>query len=107
MAYTSTVGLALTAEAHEKLKANVAKLPKNDRALLKNADSHRTKKGEHLYYWNCVYEEERSFLEGFVSTLPASEYHLCLVGDDFSDNYEAGDLLDPFDLRLRREVTVG
>ncbi len=107
MAYTSTVGLVLTANANDKLKANVAKLPKNVRTLLKNADSHRTKKGEHLYFWNCVYEEERRFLDSFISTLPASEYHLCLVGDDFSDNDEAGDLLDPFDLRLRREVTIG
>ena len=107
MAYTSTVGLALTANANEKLKAQVSKLPKNNRALLKNADSHRTRKGEHLYYWNCVYEEECRFLDSFISTLPTSDYHLCRVGDDFSDNEESGSLFDPFDMRLRREVTIG
>ena len=107
MAYTSTLALALSAAANEQLKARLATLPKERRTLLKSADDRRSKKGAHLYYWNCLRERETRFLGSFVDSLPASEFHLCRVGDDPDDNEEAGMLEDPFDLRLRREVTVG
>ncbi len=108
MAYTSTVGLALTASAHEKLKAS---LTKNARLLFKHADLHKTKGGAHLFFWNCLTwdddDPDHAFLEKFIRSLPVSEYHLCRVGDDNDDNEEGGLFADPFDLRLRREVTVG
>ena len=107
MTYSSTVGLALTAEAAEKLKAKVATLPKEKRSFLKNADDHRTKRGTHLYFWNLVSKEEQRFLSRFLKGIPVTEYHLCRCGDAPVDNEEGGTLEDPFDLRLRREVTVG
>ncbi len=107
MAYTSTVGLALSAAAAEKLKAKVSALSKEKRSLLKNADDHRTKKGIHLYFWNCMAEEERRFLKKFLKTLPVAEYHICRVGDDLDDNEEGGLLEDPFALHLVREVAIG
>ena len=115
MAYTSTVGLALTASASDKLKEWAAALPKDDRKtvqeLMRNADAHRTKRGAHLYFWNLVPWDdksmERRFLEGLVNSLPMEEYHLCRTGDALYDSEERGALADPFDLRLRREVTIG
>ena len=107
MTYSSTIGLSLTAEAAEKLKAKVAALPKEKRAFLKNADDHRTKRGTHLYFWNLVSKEEQRFLSRFLKGIPETEYHMCRCGDDVNDNEETGSLEDPFDLRLRREVTIG
>ena len=86
MSYTSTVGLALSASAAEKLKEQVTALPKEKRSLLKNADDHRTKKGIHLFFWNCITEDERRFLKKFLKTLPVAEYHICRVGDGLDDN---------------------
>ena len=107
MTYSSTVGLALTAEAAEMLKAKVAALPKEKRAFLKNADDHRTKRGTHLYFWNLVSKEEQRFLARFLKGIPEDAFRLCRCGDDVNDNEETGSLEDPFDLRLRREVTIG
>ncbi len=115
MAYTSTLGLALSASAYETLKARIAALDKNKKKpvqeLVRYADAHQTRRGAHAYYWNCVpWTEEDAeclFLEGFVSSLPATDYHLCRVGDDACDNEDSGAFADPFDLRLRREVTLG
>ena len=105
--YTSTVGLVLSAAAAEKLKAKVAALPKEKRSLLKNVDDHRTKKGTHLFFWNCISEDEQRFLDNFLRSIAVAEYRICRVGDDLDDNEEGGMLEDPFDLRLRREVTIG
>ena len=115
MAYTSTVGLALTAAAHEKFKDWAAALLKDDRKavqeLMRSADIHKTKRGAHLFFWNLVSWDdksvERRFLEGFVNSLFAEEYHLCRTGDALFDSVDCGSFADPFDLRLRREVTVG
>ena len=107
MSYTSTIGLALSASANEKFKLQAAALPREERAFLKTPDAHRTKKGTHVYYWNCVSEEERRFLDGFLSSLPETEFHYCRVGDALDDNEERGSFPDPFDLRLCREVTLG
>ena len=115
MAYTATLGLALTAAAHEKFKEWSAALPKEDRKvvqeLLRSADVHRTKRGAHLYFWNIVPWDdksvERRFIEGFVNAMPPAEFHLCRTGDAPWDNEERGALADPFDLRLLREVTIG
>ncbi len=115
MAYTSTVGLALTASANDKFKEWIAALPKDDRKavqeLMRNADAHRTKRSTHLYFFNLVPWDdksvERRFLEGFVNALPMTEYHLCRTGDALFDSEERGAFADPFDLRLRREVTIG
>ncbi len=115
MAYTSTVGLALIANANDKLREWSAALPKEDRKavqeLLRNADAHKTKKGSHLFFWNLVPWDdksvERRFLEGFVNSLPAEEYHLCRTGDALFDSEDRGSLADSFDLHLLREVTVG
>ena len=49
---------------------------------------------------------ERRFLEGFVNALSMTDYHLCRTGDAPWDNEDRGGLADPFDLRLRREVTI-
>ena len=106
-AYSSTVGLVLTAEAAEKLKAKVAAMPKEKRSFLKNADDHRTKRGTHLFFWNLVTREEQRFLARFLKGIPASEFHLCRVGDDLTDAEEAGTLEDPFALHLIREVALG
>ena len=105
--YSSTIGLSLTAEAAEKLKAKVAALPKEKRAFLKNADDHRTKRGTHLYFWNLVTREEQRFLARFLKGIPVTEYHMCRVGDDLSDAEEGGELDDPFALHLIREVALG
>ena len=107
MTYSSTVGLALTAEAAEKLKAKVAALPKEKRAFLKNADDHRTKRGTHLYFWNLVSKEEQRFLTRFLKGIPVTAYHMCRVGDDLTDAEEGGELDDPFALHLIREVALG
>ena len=115
MAYTSTVGLALTPEAFEKLREWSAALPKDDRKavqeFIRSADIHKTKRGAHLFFWNLVPWDdksvERRFLEGLVNSLSAEEYHLCRTGDALFDNEDRGSFADPFDLRLRREVTVG
>ncbi len=115
MAYTATVGLALSSEGHEKLKEWAAALPKDDRKaiqeLIRNADVHKTKRGAHLYFWNLVpwqdKDIERQFLESFVNALSMAEYHLCRTGDASFDNEDRGVFADPFDLRLRREVTIG
>ena len=107
MTYSSTIGLALTAEAAEMLKAKVAALPKEKRGFLKNADDHRTKRGTHLYFWNLVSKEEQRFLARFLKGIPVTEYHLCRVGDDPTDAEEAGTLEDPFALHLIREVALG
>ena len=105
--YSSTVGLALAAEAAEKLKAKVAALPKEKREFLKNADDHRTKRGTHLYFWNLVTREEQRFLARFLKGIPVTEYHMCRVGDDLTDAEEGGELDDPFALHLIREVALG
>ncbi len=115
MAYTSTFGLALTASANDKFKEWIAALPKEDRKvvqeLLRNADAHKTKKGSQLFFWNLVPWDdksvERRFLECFVNALPMEAYHLCRTGDALFDNEDRGSFADPFDLRLRREVTIG
>ncbi len=107
MAYTSTIGLALSAAATEQLKAKVAALPKENRSLLKNADDHRTRKGIHLYYWNCVSKAEQRFLTKFITSLSVSEYNLCRVGDALDDNEQSGSLEDPFDMRITRDVSIG
>jgi len=105
--YSSTVGLVLTAEAAEKLKAKVAALPKDKRGFLKNADDHRTRKGVRLFFWNIVTKEEHRFLARFLKGIPVTEYHLCRVGDDLTDAEESGMLEDPFALHLIREVALG
>ena len=115
MAYTSTVGLALTASANDRFKEWIAALPKDDRKavqeLMRNADAHKSKKGSHLFFWNLVPWDdksvERRFLECLVNSLPMTEYHIVRTGDAAFDNEERGSFADPFDLRLRREVTVG
>ena len=106
-AYSSTVGLAVSTEAAEKLKAKVAAMPKEKRSFLKNADDHRTKRGTHLFFWNLVSKEEQRFLARFLKGIPASEFHLCRVGDDPTDAEESGMLEDPFALHLIREVALG
>ena len=105
--YSSTVGLSLTAEAAEKLKAKVAALPKEKRSFLKNADDHRTKRGTHLYFWNLVTREEQRFLTRFLKGIPEDAFHLCRVGDALTDAEEGGGLDDPFALHLIREVALG
>ena len=115
MAYTSTVGLAFTASAHEKLKEWSAALPKDERKIIqeltRNADVHKVKRGFHLFFWNILPWDaksiERRFLEGFANAMPLAEYHLCRTGDAPWDNEDRGGLADPFDLCLRREVTIG
>ena len=105
--YSSTVGLALAAEAAEKLKAKVAAPPKEKRAFLKNADDHRTRKGVRLFFWNIVSKEEQRFLTRFLKGIPVTEYHMCRVGDALTDAEEGGELDDPFALHLIREVALG
>jgi hypothetical protein len=99
--------LALSVEANEKFKVWAAALPREEHAFLKSADAHRTKKGMHVYYWNCVCEEVRRSVEGFLCALPAAEFYYCRVGDRIDDNEESGTFPDPFDLRLCRKVTLG
>ena len=105
--YSSTVGMVVTAEVAEKLKAKVAALPKEKRVFLKNADDHRTKRGMHLYFWNIVSKEEQRFLTRFLKGIPVTEYHMCRVGDALTDAEEGGELDDPFALHLIREVAIG
>jgi hypothetical protein len=115
MAYTSTLGLALSAGAYETLRARIAALDRDRkkavRELVRYADAHRTRRGAHCLFWNSVpwsdEDHERSFLESVVRSLPPGDFHLCRVGDDPADNEEEGSFPDPFDLRLRREVTLG
>ena len=115
MSYTSTLGLALTANACETLRASVAALEKDTRklvqAMLRHADARVTRRGARCYFWNSVLwspgDAERVFLEGLVQALDPADYHLCRAGDDAADNEDRGSFEDPFDLRLRRDVTLG
>jgi len=115
MPYTSTAGLALAPGANDELKRQAAALPPTRRRriqeLIRYADAHKTKRGAHVYFWNSVPwtedDEEYCFLRSFLSSLPAADYHFCRVGDDVCDNEEDGTFQDPFDLRMRREVTLG
>ena len=112
MPYTATVGLALTSTASSSLKAYIGSQTKTTgikiRRMFKSADFHKTRHSSQLYYWNCLDwrhdSEPRICLENFLNTLPSSEYHLCLVGDDPHDNQDRGLFNDPWDMLLLREV---
>ncbi len=112
MPYTATVGLALTSSANTKLKAFIDKQPKptalKTKGMFRNADVHKTKQSSQLFYWNCLEWGHDSApcicLEAFLKTIPATDYHLCLVGDDPHDNQDRGLFNDPWDMLLLREV---
>ena len=112
MPYTATVGLALTSSAYTNLKAYIGNQSKpaalKIKGIFRSADIHKSKLSSHLYYWNCLDwshdSAPRIYLETFLNTIPLSEYHLCLVGDDPNDNQDRGLLNDPWDLLLLREV---
>ena len=114
MPYTATVGLALTSTASTKLKAYTGSQNKADgikiKRIFKSADIHKVKRGSQLYYWNCIDwrhdSEPRICLGTFLNTIPSSEYHLCLVGDDPNDNHDRGLFNDPWNMLLLREVII-
>ena len=113
MAYYATIGLVLSKEGDQNLKARIASLSKEQAAVansfLKYPDHKKThrKTGARLFLWNSVKEDPdfTLFFDKLIGSLPYDEYRLLRIGDALDDSMEIGDFHDdPFALRVERTL---
>ena len=113
MGYYATIGLVLSKDGEQQLKARISSLTKEQadtaNSFLKYADQKKThrKTGAKMFIWNAVKEGDdfSLFFRRVIRSLPYEAYKLLRIGDSLDDNLEEGDFLDdPFYLHIERNL---
>ena len=113
MGYYATIGLVLSKDGEQQLKARISSLTKEQATIahsyMKYVDQKKThrKTGAKLFIWNAVKEgsDFDLFFGNLVRSLPYDAYKMVRIGDALDDSIEEGDFLDdPFFLHIERNL---